>query len=987
MSSIWHSGGLLGNNDTEIATLFDELNGANTSDREGAFGARWPPAIASGLGSSSAAGQPALVRGLLDSWPGHGLQVSDALRPSEQQAPLAARDSFGAAARPGAGRAASAAYALGLDASPPGETGAPGSSCGRSATLGSDFNSCRLMGLLRLNSTTNASSAASAAALAAAQSGVHPAQSTPSAAVGGGATAQHRLLQPPTANPTSSPCKRLRSQLQPDPPLLATGTDMVSEPLPASQRTGGAGAAGGWGLGVLPPCNASVQQQHQQQHSQQQLPQQHSGMWSGGGGWGFLSADDAHMRGVAGAVGVSGGEARSSLLAPGSICSLAGGGEALGSSAAIDLDVLMMELDPTAAAPTASTGTASHLTNRLRDLGRNPHNNSSSSSTGANRLRAAATGSASVAAPMDTAQDPDAVVEALVVVAAAARGGNGAWAPAPTAAPASALGPGVSLEEAIQRRSQQLLAQRQQAVQLLMEQRMRERTGDTHWMQQQQEHQQQRSHSAVLAFGGVSACPSVAEQALRPASCIVPMTASAAGAARVGGGNDGSSGGGGSNGLPMAALQSLAALQAGVAAAAAAATGSNSGAAPHVHPQAFDAADTAKGLADAAATAAAGAAAPSGRDAGKGPAAHRASAAAASTRAKVEVKTEVVDVDVEAADAFPPRPATRKMEAARNAALAPEPAAAAAPALDAQHAGGSVGGGIGGCGGGGAASKSSSSSTGAGSAPPPAVTPALPVLQQQPHGGRSRYAAHQAAQLEDFQRTAPLPPPVWVTVVGGFTSGSGSAAGGSAAATVSPTATGKRQPPRRRRRAGDDSSEEEYGSGDERERGHSAGAVGDAGAGGDADGAAAAAGEDANLASAAAAAAVLGGRCVGQFHPAAYLEGGGCIELLLLLPSACGGTKGEATPAPGVMLTRSAFERAGGSVMAKWYRSIKVLPEGTSMGNWLKQNGLPIIKGLPRNNGCTGRRKNKQVAVTASVAAAAAEASKEDGGEANDMEE
>ncbi|PNW70911.1 hypothetical protein CHLRE_17g738632v5 [Chlamydomonas reinhardtii] len=62
------------------------------------------------------------------------------------------------------------------------------------------------------------------------------------------------------------------------------------------------------------------------------------------------------------------------------------------------------------------------------------------------------------------------------------------------------------------------------------------------------------------------------------------------------------------------------------------------------------------------------------------------------------------------------------------------------------------------------------------------------------------------------------------------------------------------------------------------------------------------------------------------------MEGGKCIEY------------------DGELISRSAFERVGGSTMAKWYRSIKVLPEGVSLGRWLTSRGLPIIKGNPRRN-------------------------------------
>ncbi|GIL60889.1 hypothetical protein Vafri_15714 [Volvox africanus] len=75
-----------------------------------------------------------------------------------------------------------------------------------------------------------------------------------------------------------------------------------------------------------------------------------------------------------------------------------------------------------------------------------------------------------------------------------------------------------------------------------------------------------------------------------------------------------------------------------------------------------------------------------------------------------------------------------------------------------------------------------------------------------------------------------------------------------------------------------------------------------------------------------------GGSVQGIFHVKPYLEGRKCIDH------------------GGEMVSRSAFERAGGSMMAKWYRSIKVLPEGISLGKWLVSNGLPVLKGNPRRS-------------------------------------
>ncbi|KAG2483782.1 hypothetical protein HYH03_017378 [Edaphochlamys debaryana] len=141
---------------------------------------------------------------------------------------------------------------------------------------------------------------------------------------------------------------------------------------------------------------------------------------------------------------------------------------------------------------------------------------------------------------------------------------------------------------------------------------------------------------------------------------------------------------------------------------------------------------------------------------------------------------------------------------------------------------------------------------------------------------------------EALPEQPPLPKPVRVTVT--------------VAAGEAPAAGSRHSGRRRRRGGGGGSSDEEYdGEGDEDGR------------------------------RSLAEAAMVGGRVVGVFHPAPYLEGGRCIEL------------------EGAMLTRSAFERVGGSNMAKWYRSIKVLPEGCTLGRWLTRHGLPVLKGVPRN--------------------------------------
>ncbi|KAG2489461.1 hypothetical protein HYH03_012097 [Edaphochlamys debaryana] len=77
-----------------------------------------------------------------------------------------------------------------------------------------------------------------------------------------------------------------------------------------------------------------------------------------------------------------------------------------------------------------------------------------------------------------------------------------------------------------------------------------------------------------------------------------------------------------------------------------------------------------------------------------------------------------------------------------------------------------------------------------------------------------------------------------------------------------------------------------------------------------------------------------GGEVRGVFFPDFYLKGEPCVEH------------------DGKMLTRSAFEKVGGSLMAKWYRSIKVVSTGVTLGTWLTSVGLPILKGAPRT--CLG---------------------------------
>nr|ALD82618.1 rlsC [Platydorina caudata] len=49
-------------------------------------------------------------------------------------------------------------------------------------------------------------------------------------------------------------------------------------------------------------------------------------------------------------------------------------------------------------------------------------------------------------------------------------------------------------------------------------------------------------------------------------------------------------------------------------------------------------------------------------------------------------------------------------------------------------------------------------------------------------------------------------------------------------------------------------------------------------------------------------------------------------------------------------LSRSHFEKVGGSKMAKWYRSIRVLPDLEPIGEWLERHGLAVTKGPARRS-------------------------------------
>ncbi|PNH09782.1 hypothetical protein TSOC_003568 [Tetrabaena socialis] len=90
----------------------------------------------------------------------------------------------------------------------------------------------------------------------------------------------------------------------------------------------------------------------------------------------------------------------------------------------------------------------------------------------------------------------------------------------------------------------------------------------------------------------------------------------------------------------------------------------------------------------------------------------------------------------------------------------------------------------------------------------------------------------------------------------------------------------------------------------------------------------------------------------GKFHVDRYLQGDECVEY------------------QGAFVTRSAFEKLGGSLQAKWYRSIRVLRNDEPIGAWLQRHGLPLLKGQPRNSRPTrGKRGAKQARTSPSPTA------------------
>nr|ALD82622.1 rlsA [Platydorina caudata] len=74
------------------------------------------------------------------------------------------------------------------------------------------------------------------------------------------------------------------------------------------------------------------------------------------------------------------------------------------------------------------------------------------------------------------------------------------------------------------------------------------------------------------------------------------------------------------------------------------------------------------------------------------------------------------------------------------------------------------------------------------------------------------------------------------------------------------------------------------------------------------------------------------GPVCGVFDLVRYLEGRDCILY------------------QGRWVSRSKFEKAGGSTMAKWYRSIRALPSLEPLGEWLERHNLPVFRGPNRRS-------------------------------------
>ncbi|EFJ46168.1 RegA-like protein RlsE [Volvox carteri f. nagariensis] len=90
----------------------------------------------------------------------------------------------------------------------------------------------------------------------------------------------------------------------------------------------------------------------------------------------------------------------------------------------------------------------------------------------------------------------------------------------------------------------------------------------------------------------------------------------------------------------------------------------------------------------------------------------------------------------------------------------------------------------------------------------------------------------------------------------------------------------------------------------------------------------------------------------GMFYPDRYMVGVDCILV------------------DGMFVSRSRFEKLGGSLMAKWYRSIRVVDTAEPLGAWLERHNLPVFTGKARQ-----RRQRGAPSTNASAAAAMAAAS------------
>ncbi|GIL42243.1 hypothetical protein Vafri_276 [Volvox africanus] len=87
----------------------------------------------------------------------------------------------------------------------------------------------------------------------------------------------------------------------------------------------------------------------------------------------------------------------------------------------------------------------------------------------------------------------------------------------------------------------------------------------------------------------------------------------------------------------------------------------------------------------------------------------------------------------------------------------------------------------------------------------------------------------------------------------------------------------------------------------------------------------------------------------GMFYPDRYMVGVDCILV------------------EGTFVSRSRFEKLGGSLMAKWYRSIRVVETAEPLGTWLDRHGLPVFTGKARQ-----RRQRVASSAKASTAASTA---------------